>query len=192
MDSQRSAGGSALLAGVLMLVVGFFFGLVGNSDSQVYIHSVTVFNWMLRIGGGLLLAIGLLGLAGVRGVWLLDGLVSGLIGLGLAGIALIWLYFGDHFKGLLVGFYAAMCLSSAGRCWSAWQRMPAGPPPAVDPSPTAISPPPADRLEHIAPPADDEPIPEGFLAELGREARSGPAKPRDSARPPDREMRGER
>lgn len=123
-DARRVAF-PALIAGVLMLVIGVWFEREGVSDSDFYNASVGAFNWIMRIGGVAMLIVAAAGWAGWSGAFVADAVSSGLIGLALGLESLIWLSNGDIPNGVLVLVFCLMFLHSARQSWRA-SRVPAG------------------------------------------------------------------
>jgi hypothetical protein len=109
----------ALIAGVLMLVIGFEFERIGASDSDFYNSSVEAFNWIMRIGGGAMLLVAALGWIRWSGAFVADAVGSGLIGVALGIEALIWLSKSDIGNGILVLVFSLMFLNSARHSWLA-------------------------------------------------------------------------
>ncbi len=191
---RRNAGYS-LLEAAFLLVIGFmFFQPPSFSDNQTYVdHAVDILIWALRAGGCLSLGTAVLCWTGWRAALLLDSLASLLTGLGLLVPALIVLIDGSVIA-ILVAFCGIMCLLNARNTWSNY-RLTAKIAGAVSSSPPL----PEETTEESAPPPDpqakaeamdrllstkqarpavpnkvdirrkDEPVPDGFLAELGRQ-----------------------
>jgi len=193
---RGSMGGSLLEAG-LLLAVGFYLrwsGLVGVSSSQLYNWSVNIVVWTLLIGGVLVLGVTALCWTGRPWALIVDGLVSLLIGVSLLGCGIIWLSKADV-QGILVVIFGLFDLNAAKGSWNNYQlalRAMMMAPPAAFPGappidePERAAPDPqakAEAMERLlstkqarpAVPAKvdisrkDEPVPDGFLAELGRE-----------------------
>ncbi|NLX23468.1 MAG: hypothetical protein GXY55_17595 [Phycisphaerae bacterium] len=116
----KQTASSALLAGIIMLVVVLWLraGLQGTSDSALYNASVTAFNATLW-GGGL----AMFGVAGAcwaqwRPAFRLDSICSGLVGVIMIGVGLIWLAATlRDLDGYAVLIFGVLCLHSAYRSY---------------------------------------------------------------------------
>jgi len=166
-QQNTSTGGSPLIAGALMLAVGFGLGLTGPSEPFLYSASITFFVWLMRVGGCvMLIAAGLyitrLGFAPV-----VDVVASVLIGIMMAIVGLIWLLNSD-FDGLILLVLGVLFAQSG---WAS--RLTCRPfqpssepnrPCQCGPEPT-VAPPPSPSQSQ---PEGDETLSDGFLADLGR------------------------
>jgi hypothetical protein len=180
--------GSAAVAGVLMLVVGFMLGLAGISDSAVYNNSVTVFNWTMRCGGIAMFAIAVLAFLGWRPILAIDTVIAVGAGLLMMGAALIWLISGDFVNGVLILLFGGMFVRSGLSSWAlfrwssflvsacvadsvlaAEERSVVGPARGEGLMASLRA---RKRTEtkdgRVVMPKAGEPEPEGFLADLGR------------------------
>jgi hypothetical protein len=193
----RRSTSNSLLEAALLLAVGFYLrwsGLQGISNSQLYNRSVDMVIWTFIVGGFLVLGTMLLCWTGRPWTLIVDGLVSALIGVSLLGCGIIWLSQSD-IQGILVVLFGLFDLSAARGSWGNYQlalrAMTTAPPtgfPAVPlaDEPADAAPDPQAKAEAMdrllstkqarpAVPAKvdirrkDEPVPDGFLAELGRE-----------------------
>jgi hypothetical protein len=189
-ESMAQVAGSAAIAGVLMVLVGFWLGLTGISNSEVYNHSVTVFNWTMRIGGIAMFVIAALAYLGWRPVLAIDTVIAVTTGLLMVGVGLIWLINSDLLNGVLVLLFGGMFVRSGLNSWTLFRgSSPPEPASVVDPVPASVEERPiSDRnegeglaaslraarkrteakAERVAIPKAEEPDPEGFLADLGR------------------------
>ncbi len=189
---------SALLGAAILLGIGFYLryiGLEGISRSSVYNFSVTGAVWTFLIGGFLMLGVALLCLTGQPWALLVDSLSSGLIGAALLACGAIWLFHSD-IQGIILLLVGLFDLNSAKSSWVGYRMATAASRLAAD---SALM---QDSGETDAPPVDpdakaralerlmstkqarpavpakvdvqhkDEPPPDGFLAELGREKES--------------------
>jgi hypothetical protein len=193
----RGSASGFLLEAALLLAIGFYLrwsGLEGVSRSQLYNWSVDVVVWTFLVGGFLILGVMLLCRTGRPWTLLVDGLVNLLIGASLVGCGVIWLSHSD-IQGILILISGLLVLSAAKGSWTNYRlalqamiTVPSAQPPLVRPEESAASAAPdpqakAEAMERLlstkqarpAVPAKvdirrkDEPVPDGFLAELGRE-----------------------
>ena len=185
---------SALLEAALLLAIGFYMRLGGwhGEGIRVYVLSVDVVVWTILIGGFLFLGSALLCWTGRPWALLVDGLLSILIGVVFVGCGIIWLSQQD-FLGLLIIVFGLYDFNAAKGSWASYRmavatsRFPTSFAQSQDSTQTEA--PPVDpeakseALERLmstkqarpAVPAKvdlrpkNEPVPDGFLAELGRE-----------------------
>src|SRR3972149_3503073 len=94
-QAMMQVAGSAAVAGVLMVLVGFWLGLFAGSDSSIHSYSVDAFNWTMRVGGIAMFVIAVLAYLGWRPVLAIDGVIAVGVGLLMIAVALIWLGVGD-------------------------------------------------------------------------------------------------
>ncbi len=192
-QAMVQVAGSAAFAGALMLLVGFWLGLKGVSPSEIYNHSVTVFNWTMRVGGIVMLVIAALAYAGWRPVLAVDVIFAGAVGVVMIGVGLIWVVNGDSLHGILVLLFGGLFVRSGLNSWSLLQARPTQRSES-EPARSLEDASPSDRLaggenlaaslrsarkrmdERVTMPKPDEPEPEGFLADLGRSCEDDKSK----------------
>lgn len=174
-EVTRSAASSPLLTGVVMLIVGFWLGLEGFSDSAIYNTSVSLLVLGMKIGGFVMLAVAALYWTGVRMAWLIDTICLLVIGVLMIAVAVVWLIHTDWVYGIVLMILGVMTTNSARRNWvcsAASVTLPPSEaknevPTAKDETPIADKTP-AVGIHEVQQPASEESPPEGFLAELGR------------------------
>ena len=167
----RSVAISALFAGVLMVLVGFWLGRKGIAESSVYNTSVTVFNWLMRIGGIAMLIVAAMAYLNWRPILVFDAAASVVIGGLMVLVSLLWIANNDLIQGIVVLFFGGMFVKSGVQSWYAFRGTPvqsAGTSSATQqetrtPSPGRMAP-----KHRVTPPKPGEPEPDGFLADLGR------------------------
>jgi hypothetical protein len=178
----RQVAFSALVAGVLMVLVGFPMGLQGTSRSEVYNTSVTAFVWLMRGGGISMLLVAVLAFVGWERVLALDAVLATVIGAGMAIVALLWLANSDLVSGVLILVFGGMFVRSGIQSWQAFRSLgpksmePEAPPTPPEPNTDIPTTRPWLRREKRDPqtdervrmPAPDEAGLEGFLADLGK------------------------
>lgn len=193
----RGNARGSLLEAALLLAIGFYLrwsGLEGISRSQLYNWSVDVVVWTFLIGGFLILGVMLLCWTGRPWALIVDGIISLLIGAALVGCGIIWLSHSD-IQGILILISGLLVLGAAKGSWANYRlalqavtTVPSGEPSLVRPVGEAVPAVPdpqakAETMERLlstkqarpAVPAKvdiarkDEPVPDGFLAQLGRE-----------------------
>jgi hypothetical protein len=194
----RRNGSSSLLEGALLLVVGFvFFNRPDFSDNREAVdYAIDILIWGFRLGGSLTVATALLCWTGWQPALLLDSVVSLLTGLALLVPSLMVLMTGSVIA-ILVAFFGVMSLRNAWSTWTEYRllSMTASPASAgfhmeTTEAPDESAPPEPDptaresalrrllaskEAKPVAPPTvdvrprKDEPAPDGFLAELGRD-----------------------
>ncbi|MGQ9650677.1 MAG: hypothetical protein ACUVXJ_11250 [Phycisphaerae bacterium] len=196
----RGSTSGSLLEAVLLLAIGFYLrwsGLEGISRSRLYNWSVDVVVWTFLIGGFLILGVMLLCWTNRPWALIVDGLVNLLIGTALVGCGIIWLSHSD-IQGILILISGLLVLSAAKGSRANYRlalqartTLPFAQPPLVKPVEEAVPAVPdlqakAEATKRLlstkqarpAVPAKvdigrkDEPVPDGFLAELGREQES--------------------
>lgn len=153
MQQMRSTAGSALLTAVLLLVFGVYFKQGGlraaETTPAVYQWAVGAFAWVLLGGGTLMLFSSLFCVIGHRYALAADAIMTGLTGLGLALVGGLQVQYelrlgGFDINSVLTVVFGAVCLTSAGRSWSAHRRLtrilgqPVQPPEPVSPLPSPI------------------------------------------------------
>ena len=186
---------SALLGAAVLLGIGFYLryiGLEGISSSSVYNFSVAGAVWTFLIGGFLMLGVSMLCLTGRPWALLVDSATTGLIGAALLACGATWLFHSD-IQGIILVLVSLFDLNSAKGSWVGYRMASAASQFAADSAPFQ------DSGETDAPPVDpeakakamerlmstkqarpavpakvdlrprNEPPPDGFLAELGRE-----------------------
>ena len=178
----RANAVSALIAAALMLYLGWMMGgwVYPDDAGVIYVKSLDIFDWMLRLGGIGMAIVAVLCFAGVRAGLLMEFIVSGVCGAIMAGCGVIWVF------GAGIGLTAMLALLSgiillgaalrAGRAYRATQAPAIGtregaPRPGEHPAATgAVNPPhPASVASPVMPKAG-EPQPEGgYLAALSKE-----------------------
>lgn len=167
----RSVAFSALFAGVLMMLVGFWLGLKGVSESSVYNVSVAVFNWLMRVGGVTMLMIAALAYLNWRPVLVCYAAVATAIGGIMLLISLLWLANNDIIDGVLVLFFGGMFVKSGVQSWYAFRGpldQSVGTSSAAQRETKTSSPGREAPKRRVTPPKPGEPEPDGFLADLGR------------------------
>jgi len=180
----RQVAFSALVAGVLMILVGFWMGLQGVSQSEVYNTSVTAFVWLMRVGGISMLLVALLAFVGWERVLALDAVLATVIGAGMALVALLWLANSDLINGVLILVFGGLFVRSGTQSWQAFRSLgltssePVPPQAPAEPEADVPTTRPwlrrhkrdtrADEEERVRMPEPDESTPEGFLADLGK------------------------
>lgn len=195
----RGSTSGSLLEAILLLAIGFYLrwsGLEGISRSQLYNWSVGVVVWTFLIGGFLILGVMLVCWTGRPWALIVDGLVNLLIGAALVGCGIIWLSHSD-IQGILILISGLLVLSAAKGSWTNYRlalqattALPSAQPPLGRPVEEAVPAIPdlqakteatkrllSTKQARPAVPAKvnisrtDEPVPDGFLAELGREEK---------------------
>jgi len=164
MKSSTSSASSTFFAGIVMLFVGFLLARQGISDSALYNNSVTAFNWVMRIGGFLMIGVALLSWIRVPWTFILDAFFSALIGLVMVLISLIWISAGDFINGGLVLIFGGMFISTLRYAFARRTLEP-----DASQQDTESAEPGSKTEEKVGPLDDSEPPPEGFLAHLGRD-----------------------
>lgn len=199
-DAKDNAAWTGFAA-LLMLAYGYL--ATGWSypagATAFYLFTLSLFDWMLKIGGICLLATAVVCMFGLRLGLLLDTIVSGVCGLIMILCAGTWTLSGGF------GLFAALCLIFGGIYINAargalasylasasqgalpatapagepapaprrWFGSPTPPPPAKPPPPKAEAPHPATvRPKSLS--ADGAPPPEGYLAALAKEDEEPP------------------
>lgn len=119
LQPDRQTAFSALIAGALMLLIGWRAPMVDLSGSALQSASCDVFNWILRIGGAAMVIVAATIFANWRYAALLDAVCSAIIGLGLAIVAAIWLLGADILYGGITLIFGLMFLNSARNSWLA-------------------------------------------------------------------------
>jgi len=167
----RSVAFSALFAGVLMMLVGFWLGLKGVSESSAYNASVTVFNWLMRVGGIVMLMVAAMAYLNWRPILAFDAAASMVIGGLLVLVSLLWIANNDLIQGVVVLFFGGMFVKSGVQSWYAFRGpldQSAGSSSAAQRETKASSPGREAPKRRVTPPKPGEPEPDGFLADLGR------------------------
>ena len=167
----RSVAFSAFVAGVLMVLVGFWLGLEGLSKSNVYNASVTVFNWLMRIGGIAMLIVAAMAYLNWRPILAFDAAAAVVIGGMMVLISLVWIMNNDLIQGVVILFFGGMFVKAGIQSWLMFRGTPArsaDTPPAREEEPKAPSPGRLPSKHRVTPPKPGEPEPEGFLADIGR------------------------
>lgn len=124
----RAAGGidsevATLVFAAVFLYYGFWFGLVGTSDSELYNGSVAAFVWMARVVGvGMLLELGVRRFGPALVADRLDLLIGVIAAGGCLIIGGIWVAYADYSGILLLAFgvYNATIVRGT------WERVRAG------------------------------------------------------------------
>lgn len=193
---------NALLEAALLLGIGFYLryiGLQGISPSRLYNFSVDAAIWTFLIGGVLIAIVALLCLTGRPWALLADCVAGSLIGASILACGAVWLFHSD-IQGIILILVGLFDLNSARGSWGNYQlalravtTAPVTGFPAMsaaDDTQTGMpdSQAKAEAMERLlstkqarpAVPAKvdvsrkDEPVPDGFLAELGRRPDSQP------------------
>lgn len=202
MDHDAKANGVWTgIAGLIMLAYSWNQGgwIFPADAGQVYRAALSVFDWMLELGGFCLLGTAVLCFIGLRLGLLLDAIFSGLCGMLLILCTIPWvLHDGIGLYYLLYLIFGGMFISAARGCWASytssapaaarsrtangdspppaprsWLGIPTLKPPTARPPPEAEPPHPASiRPKSIAP--DGPPPPEGYLAALSKEDEEPP------------------
>jgi hypothetical protein len=167
----RSVAFSAFFAGVLMVLVGFWLGLEGTSKSGTYNTSVTVFNWLMRIGGIAMLIVAAMAYLNWRPILAFDAAAAVVIGGMMVLVSLLWIANNDLIQGVVVLFFGGMFVKSGIQSWLMFRGTPArskDTPSATEQETKAPSPGRLPPRHRVTPPKPGEAEPEGFLADLGR------------------------
>lgn len=198
-EAVRGHAGSQFMEAAMLLGIGFYLHLTGFSgygDSQLFIRSVDLVVWTFLVGGFCSLMAALACLTGRTWALLADAVIGGLIGAILLACGLYWLI-ESQMMGILVALVGLFDLNAAKGSWQNYRAvtliggtpdlMPESPTASLTAQPAAAPPDPqakAQAMERLlaskqaAPPAPvsadlrprkNEPPPDGFLAELGRE-----------------------
>ncbi len=179
-DRYRQVATHALAAGLLMSVFGWFFASTGISKSEFYNTMVDVFYWMLRIGGGLMMIVGVCCIVQLRGALLADAMVAGLCGLVMLLYSASGLLsgVGIHLNHIVVLVLGLMFLGSARQSMVLFAAEGASivARPGVD---RAAAPPvesihPASVHPRSLPTELEPPPPDGYLAALSKEKDEPP------------------
>ena len=185
-DALRSTGSSAAFSAAVMLLVGFYFGRTGISDSALYNTAVAATTWSMRLGGLGMVVVALLCYSGQRLGLLLDAVV-GLGAGGLIAAASLLCILMDLGRGksldvndlifTIVGFGTA---AAARGSWALYRGSDPGTPSSSAPRAGSRGAPPAPPAAEPVHPASirpaslqgDAPPPQGYLAALAREDES--------------------
>ncbi len=193
-QAMMQVAGSAAIAGIIMVLLGFWFfrDLVGTSESSVYNISITAFLLTIRVGGVALLVVAALEYMGVGLALVIDAFLTGLAGILLLATAIVWGLNGD-IDGLFLLIFAVILLRAAMSGWRLF-RSPVLAPAEAGEAPDSDGQVQPNRLENtqnlavslrsarkrtderVAMPNSDEPEPEGFLADLGRSSEDDKSK----------------
>ena len=178
-NARRNAVQTAIAA-LLMLFYGWFVSPKGVSEDAVYNFSVSLFCWMLRIGGILLAITAVICFAGQRVGLLLDFIVSGASGIIMIVSAAYQIKCDVRdnapiVQNILIVVFGVMFIRAASISFSLYSRSAdESPGTAVAQLATPASPHPASIRSDALPGESEPPPADGYLAALSKESQTPP------------------
>lgn len=176
----KENAGFAISAGLILLLYGFYLGIGTYVDhGPFYVFLIHLFRWTVRIGGFVLIGVGIVCWSGRPFGLLLDAIASLLVGLTMAGCVVGWFFYekGIEIYNIVALVVGIMLARSGYTNLLLYRELPKSTGERSDV--TSVAPEPTLKISSSVLPKDGEPPPEeGYLAALSREKDDPPGKRR--------------